>query len=63
LTALDPEGCVLVLENLHWAAAETLALLDYLSGALAAAPLLIAATAREHPSTSALKRLIEGARR
>ena len=61
LTALDPEGCVLLLEDLHWADAETLALLDYLSGAVAAAPLLIAATAREHPSSSALKRLIGAA--
>jgi DNA-binding CsgD family transcriptional regulator/energy-coupling factor transporter ATP-binding protein EcfA2 len=61
LTALDPEGCVLLLEDLHWADAETLALLDYLSGAVAAAPLLIAATAREHPSSPALKRLIGAA--
>src|SRR5688572_3795017 len=61
LTALDPEGCVLLLEDVHWADAETLALLDYLSGAVASAPLLIAATAREHPSSSALKRLIGAA--
>ncbi|HJY45966.1 MAG TPA: AAA family ATPase [Propionibacteriaceae bacterium] len=61
LTALDPEGCVLLLEDLHWADAETLGLLDYLSGVLAAAPLLIAATAREHPSSPALKRLIGAA--
>ena len=61
LTALDPAGCVLLLEDLHWADAETLGLLDYLSGAVAAAPLLIAATAREHPSSSALKRLIGAA--
>ena len=61
LTALNPKGCVLLLEDLHWADAETLALLDYLSDAVAAAPLLIAATAREHPSSSALKRLIGAA--
>jgi len=61
LTALDPDGCVLLLEDLHWADAETLALLDYMSGAVAAAPLLIAATAREHPSSSALQRLIGAA--
>jgi energy-coupling factor transporter ATP-binding protein EcfA2 len=61
LAALDPDGCVLLLEDLHWADAETLALLDYLSGAVAAAPLLIAATAREHPSSSALQRLIGAA--
>ena len=61
LTALDPECCVLLLDDLHWADAETLALLDYLSAAVAAAPLLIAATAREHPSSSALKRLIGAA--
>jgi predicted ATPase len=48
-------------EDLHWADAETLALLDYLSGAVASAPLLIAATAREHPSSPALKRLIGAA--
>ena len=61
LMALDPECCVLLLDDLHWADAETLALLDYLSAAVAAAPLLIAATAREHPSSSALKRLIGAA--
>ena len=61
LTALDPECCVLLLEDLHWADAETLALLEYLSAAVAAAPLLIAATAREHPSSSGLKRLIGAA--
>ena len=61
LTALNPKGCALLLEDLHWADAETLALLDYLSDAVAAAPLLIAATAREHPSSSALKRLIGAA--
>ena len=61
LTALDPDGCVLLFEDLHWADAETLALLDYLSGAVAAAPLLIAATARELPSSLALQRLIRAA--
>jgi DNA-binding CsgD family transcriptional regulator len=61
LSALDPKGCVLLLEDLHWADAETLALLNYLSDAVSAAPLLIAATAREHPSSAALKRLIGAA--
>ena len=61
LTVLDPECCVLLLEDLHWADAETLALLEYLTGAVAGAPLLIAATAREHLSSSALKRLIGAA--
>jgi hypothetical protein len=63
LTALDPDGCVLLLEDLHWADAETLALLDYMSGAVAAAPLLIAATAREHPSCSACSASSERLRR
>lgn len=59
--SLDPRGCVLLVEDLHWADAETLALLDYLAGASDAAPLLIAATAREQPRSAALDRLLVSA--
>jgi DNA-binding NarL/FixJ family response regulator len=39
-------GCVLVLEDLHWADAETIAVVDYLADALAAEPVLCLCTVR-----------------
>jgi DNA-binding CsgD family transcriptional regulator len=39
-------GCVLVVEDLHWADAETLAVLDYLADALQGEPVLCLGTAR-----------------
>ena len=39
-------GCLLVLEDLHWADAETLAVVEYLADNAAAEPLLLVATAR-----------------
>ena len=48
LRALAPQaGCVLVLEDLHWADQETLALLEYLADNLAAERVLCLATLRE----------------
>ena len=57
LLALGPE-CVLLIEDLHWADAETLALLDYLTGAIVDSPVLIAATVRKRPWSPGLARLI-----
>jgi DNA-binding NarL/FixJ family response regulator len=59
LRLLDESGCLLVLEDLHWADAETLALVEYLAGAAAGWPVLIAASVRdEHPLSGALGRLV-----
>jgi DNA-binding CsgD family transcriptional regulator len=51
-------GCLLVLEDLHWADPETLAALDYLGDALRAEPVLCLATARpEGGAAELLERL------
>jgi DNA-binding CsgD family transcriptional regulator/RecA/RadA recombinase len=50
LRLLDDSGCLLVLEDLQWADAETLALVEYLAAAVAGSPVLLAASARDdHP--------------
>lgn len=51
-------GCVLVLEDLHWADADTLDLVSYLVGAVAGAPVLLALTARDDVMAAGLARLI-----
>jgi DNA-binding CsgD family transcriptional regulator len=57
LHALDPRaGCVLVLEDLHWADRETLALLEYLADNLATERVLCLATFREDSEAAALAR-------
>ncbi len=59
LRSLDETGCVLLLEDLHWADADTLALVEYLAGAVAGWPVLIAASVRdERPLSGALGRLV-----
>ncbi|HET9257967.1 MAG TPA: ATP-binding protein [Pseudonocardiaceae bacterium] len=40
-------GCLLVLEDLHWADADTLSLVGYLADALSGAPVLLTLTARD----------------
>ncbi|MDT3443899.1 AAA family ATPase [Pseudofrankia sp. BMG5.37] len=40
-------GCLLVLEDLHWADADTWAVVEYLAGTLAGWPLLVAVSARD----------------
>jgi DNA-binding CsgD family transcriptional regulator len=45
-------GCVVVLEDLHWADADTFALLEYLAGRLLDFPLLVAGSARDDESGS-----------
>ena len=54
LRALAPRaGCVLVLEDLHWADRETLALLEYLADNLAAERVLCLATLRDEGGEAA----------
>ena len=54
LRALAPRaGCVLVLEDLHWADQETLALLEYLADNLAAERVLCLATLRDEGGEAA----------
>jgi DNA-binding CsgD family transcriptional regulator len=47
-------GCVLALEDLHWADRDTLALLTYLADAVGEAPVLLALTARDDAASGAL---------
>ncbi|KAB2345216.1 ATP-binding protein [Actinomadura rudentiformis] len=42
-----PRGCLLVLEDLHWADGDTLAVVEYLSGVLHSRPVLVAASIRD----------------
>jgi DNA-binding CsgD family transcriptional regulator len=58
LDALVGGPCLLVLEDLHWADADTLALLEYLAGRLPDLPVLVAASARDdEPGSAAVDRL------
>ena len=43
-------GCLLVLEDLHWADADSVALVEYVAGAAVTWPVLIAASARAFPA-------------
>jgi DNA-binding CsgD family transcriptional regulator len=54
-------GCVLILEDLHWADRETLALLEYLADNLSAERVLCLGTLRqeEHAESAALARMLE----
>src|SRR5207237_3518059 len=49
-----PAGLLLVLEDLHWADLDTLAVLEYLSDNLSAEPVLCLATCRDEPATAAV---------
>ncbi|MBJ7358188.1 LuxR family transcriptional regulator [Nocardioides sp.] len=52
------EGCVLVLEDLHWADADTLALVEYLADRLQHLPVLVVASARDdEPGSEVMHRL------
>jgi DNA-binding CsgD family transcriptional regulator len=57
LALLAGRRTLLVLEDLHWADPDTLDLVRYLAGALAGAPLLVLATARDDVAQPALTRL------
>jgi DNA-binding CsgD family transcriptional regulator len=60
LTALVGGPCLLVLEDLHWVDADTLALLEYLADRLRALPVLVAASARDdEPGAAAVDRLAQ----
>ena len=48
-----PGGLLLVLEDLHWADPDTLAVLEYLSDNLSAEPVLCVATCRDEPASAA----------
>jgi hypothetical protein len=59
LRALPPGGAALLLDDLHWADADTVALVAYLAGAVTGAPIAIVAAARdEEPATAALRALV-----
>ena len=55
----DGRGCVLVVEDLHWADSETLAALDYLGDALPTEPVLCVATARPEGGAAELLERLE----
>jgi DNA-binding CsgD family transcriptional regulator len=61
LGALVGGPCLLVLEDLHWADADTFALLEYLADRLRDRPVLVAASARDdEPGSAAVDRLAAG---
>ena len=51
----DPRGLVMVLEDLHWADPDTLAVVEYLGDNLAAQRVLCLATCRSEPPSAALE--------
>lgn len=53
----DPTAAVVLVEDLHWADAETLAAIEYFADALATAHVLCVATARPDGATDTLDRL------
>ena len=50
-----PGGLVIVLEDLHWADPDTLAVTEYLADNLAAEPVLCLATSRDEPPSAGLE--------
>lgn len=50
-------GCVLLLEDLHWADADTLDLVCYLANTVSSAPVLLALTARDDVTVPAVSRM------
>jgi predicted ATPase len=53
LVLAGDHGCVLILEDLHWADPETLALVEYLSATVRTEPLLLVATLRSDEPSAA----------
>ncbi len=51
----QPRGLVVVLEDLHWADPDTLAVIEYLGDNLAAEPVLCVATTRSEPRSAAME--------
>jgi len=61
LYAQAPAGCLLVLEDLHWADPESLSVLEYLADNLGAAPVACLATVRtgeDSPARAVIERLV-----
>jgi DNA-binding CsgD family transcriptional regulator len=58
LRAVDGTGTLLILEDLHWADPDTLAVLDYLAGAIAISPVIVGATVREESPGSSVARAL-----
>ena len=54
LRALAPPGCILILEDVHWADPETLAVIDYIAANLATEPLLVVMTVRSDETSAGL---------
>jgi DNA-binding CsgD family transcriptional regulator len=50
-----PAGLLVVLEDLHWADPDTLAVLEYLADNLAGQPVLVLVTCRDEPLTAAME--------
>lgn len=50
-------GCLLLLEDLHWADDDTVAVVEHLAGAVAGTRLLVAASARDDQRSAAARRL------
>lgn len=55
LTRASPTGLVIVLEDLHWADPDTIALVEYLADNLHETPVLLVLTLRDSPTTVALE--------
>jgi DNA-binding CsgD family transcriptional regulator len=57
LRDIGSSGCVLALEDLHWADPETLAVVEYLADNLVAEPVLLLVSARDDERSEATRRL------
>ena len=57
-----PAGLLLVLEDLHWADPDTLAVMEYLGDNLSAEPVLCVGTCRDEPTTAAAELVDPAAR-
>ncbi|HET8537270.1 MAG TPA: AAA family ATPase, partial [Solirubrobacteraceae bacterium] len=55
----DPHGLVVVLEDVHWADPDTLAVVEYLANNLAGARTLCVATCRDEPAREQITRLLD----
>jgi DNA-binding CsgD family transcriptional regulator len=58
LQSVGGSGAVLLLEDLHWADPDTVALLDYLGGALSTSPVVAVATVRDDSPGSSIARTL-----
>ncbi|HZU80616.1 MAG TPA: ATP-binding protein, partial [Acidimicrobiales bacterium] len=54
ITACAPDGALVVLEDLHWADPDTVALVEYLTDNLTREPILVVLTVRDEPVSPAL---------